>query len=249
MADSQGYRAKVGFLVPSTNTTAQPEIDDLRPIGVTNHIARMTIANSEMVERPGFDQVLDDIRGSATPAIESLITADPDIVAVGVSPEAFWSGVDAQSKVVSAFSEDAGGRPVITSADAVGAALGALGDLRRVAIITPYVKLGDNTVRRFFDDSGFDVVGIEGLGASTPAAISHIGPDRLRTAVAAVDSADVQAIVQVGTNVAMARFAASAEAFLGKPVLSNNAVLYWHALRTLGITDRFPGHGTLFEQH
>lgn len=63
-------RAKVGYVVPSTNTTAQTEIDDLRPSGVTNHIARMTIRNSRMVEQPGFDQMLEDMRASAAPAID-----------------------------------------------------------------------------------------------------------------------------------------------------------------------------------
>ncbi|MGW4366354.1 maleate cis-trans isomerase family protein [Nocardia takedensis] len=247
MVDSLGYRAKIGYVVPSTNTSAQAEIDGLRPRGVTNHLARMTIRNTKMVERPGFDQVLEDIRASATPAIESLCTADPDIVAVGVSPEGFWGGVDSQNKVLDAFRADAGGRTVLTSADAISAALDEFGGLTRVAVITPYLKLGDNTVRRFFDDKGYDVVAIEGLGAQTPASIAHIDHDHLRAAVLAVDSADVQAIVQVGTNVAMAGFAASAEPFLGKPVLSNNAVLYWHALRTAGIEDQFAGHGRLFE--
>lgn len=249
MTDVLGYRAKIGYIVPSTNTSAQPEIDELRPAGVTNHLSRMQIRNSTMVQRPGFDQVLDDIRGSATPAIESLCTADPDVVAVGVSPEAFWSGPDTQKHVVDAFEQDAGGRPVITSADAIRSALHQLGDLTRIAVITPYLPLGDSTVQRFFDDSGYDVISIVGLGAETPASIAHIDHDGLRTAVQSVNSADVQAVVQVGTNVAMARFAAAAEPFLGKPVLSNNAVLYWHALRRAGIADRFSGHGRLFELH
>ncbi|WP_405177751.1 arylmalonate decarboxylase [Nocardia sp. NBC_01377] len=247
MVDSLGYRAKIGYIVPSTNTTAQPEIDDLRRAGVTNHLSRMTIRNTKMVERPGFDQVLDDIRASASPAIESLCTADPDIIAVGVSPEGFWSGAENQDRVVAAFERDAAGRPVVTSADAITAALDGFGGLTRIAVITPYLKIGDNTVRRFFDDRGYDLVAIEGLGAETPASIAHIDHDRLRAAVRAVDTADVQAVIQVGTNVAMARFAASAEPFLGKPVLSNNAVLYWHALRTIGIKDQFTGHGRLFK--
>lgn len=240
---------RIGYLVPSTNTSAQPEIDDLRPAGVTNHISRMVIRNTTMIEQPGFDTVLDDIRNSATPSIASLCTANPDIVVIGVSPEGFWSGPHDQAKVVAAFEEQAGGRPVVTSADAITTALSALGGLRRVAIMTPYLALGDTTVRRFFDDQGFDVVAIEGLGAETPEAIASIGPDRLRAAVATLNSPDVQAIVQVGTNVAMARFAVAAELILDKPVLSNNAVLYWHALRRLGITDRQPHAGLLFAHH
>lgn len=239
-------RAKVGYIVPSTNTTAQTEIDDLRPTGVTNHIARMTIRNSRMVEQPGFDQVLEDMRASAAPAISALCTADPDIVTIGVSPEAFWSGPENQAKVIAAFEHEAGGRPVVTSADAITAALEQLGDLSRVGVITPYLKLGDDTVRRFFDDRGYEVVAIEGMGAETPASIAEIGPRDLRAALDAVNKPDAEVIVQVGTNVAMSRFAAAAELFLDKPVLSNNAVLYWHALRRLGVDDRFAGFGRIF---
>ncbi|CAM5361558.1 maleate cis-trans isomerase family protein [Leifsonia shinshuensis] len=247
MTDSLGYRAKVGYIVPSTNTTAQAEIDEMRPVGVTNHLSRMLIRNSSMVERPGFDQVLDDIRGSATPAISTLCTADPDIVVIGVSPEGLWGGVENQPRIVKAFESDADGRPVVTSADAFNAALQRLGTLRRIAVITPYLELGDDTVRRFFDESGYDVLAIQGLDAETPASISHIGHDRLRAAINSVNSPDVEAIVQVGTNVAAARFAASVEPFLGKPILSNNSVLYWYALRALGIEDRSPYLGRLFE--
>jgi len=37
MADHLGYRKKMGTLGPSTNTIVQPDFDDLRPVGVTNH--------------------------------------------------------------------------------------------------------------------------------------------------------------------------------------------------------------------
>lgn len=161
-------RAKIGYIVPSTNTTAQTEIDDLRPSGVTNHIARMTIRNSLMVEQPGFDQVLEDMRASVAPSILSLCTADPDIVTIGVSPEAFWTGPENQAKLITEFEQEAGGRPVVTCADAITAALEQLGSLSRVGVITPYLQLGDDTVRRFFDDRGFEVIAIEGMGGRNP---------------------------------------------------------------------------------
>ncbi|PXA80228.1 maleate cis-trans isomerase family protein [Auritidibacter ignavus] len=242
-------RAKVGYVVPSTNTTAQTEIDDLRPSGVTNHIARMTIRDSLMVEQPGFDRVLEDMRASAAPAIASLCTADPDIVAIGVSPEAFWNGPESHAKVIAAFENESGGRPVVTSADAITVALEQLGNLSRVGVITPYLKLGDDTVRKFFDDRGYEVVAIEGMGAKTPTSIAEIGARDLRAALVAVNQPDTEVIVQVGTNVAMSRFAAAAEFFFDKPVLSNNAVLYWHALRRLGVQDRFEGFGRIFQHH
>ena len=41
--DALGYRKKIGIVVPSTNTVAGPESEALRPPGVTNHVARLTI--------------------------------------------------------------------------------------------------------------------------------------------------------------------------------------------------------------
>ena len=50
MRDSLGYRAKIGVLVPATNTIVEPEMALLQPKGVTNHISRMS-----RVKRPADD--------------------------------------------------------------------------------------------------------------------------------------------------------------------------------------------------
>ena len=41
MPDALGWRKKFAVLVPSTNTSVQPEFDSMRPAGVTNHISRI----------------------------------------------------------------------------------------------------------------------------------------------------------------------------------------------------------------
>ena len=60
-----------------------------------------------------------------------------------------------------------------------------------------------------------------------------------------LDGPDVDAILQVGTNLSMVRLAAEAEQWLGKPVIAINTATYWHALRANGIDDRMPGFGRL----
>jgi maleate isomerase len=52
-------------------------------------------------------------------------------------------------------------------------------------------------------------------------------------------------VVVVGTNLPMARVAAMAEFWLGKPVIAFNTAIYWHALRESGIGDRVQGLGRL----
>ncbi|MBM6447030.1 MULTISPECIES: maleate cis-trans isomerase family protein [Pseudomonas] len=249
MFDALGYRLKVGIVLPSTNTSMQPETDSLRVQGVTNHASRMLIQDQLMDKKAGFNSVLNNIRTSTGDAIHSLLTCKPDRVIIGVSPESYWDGPGSHERVMDSFLTMTGGVPVTTSPDAYQAAFRAFGNIKRIAVITPYLPVGDNTVSKFFTDNGYEVVAIQGLGAYSPAQISHISQEKIFQTIKEVDSADVEAIVQVGTNVAMARAAAIAEAWLNKPVISNNVVLYWHALRQSGLIDSFSGFGSLLENH
>jgi maleate isomerase len=70
----------------------------------------------------------------------------------------------------------------------------------------------------------------------------------VRDAIRQIDGDDVDAIVQVGTNLSAIRMAAAAELFLGKPVIAINTATYWHALRACGINDRRAGFGQLMER-
>jgi maleate isomerase len=70
-----------------------------------------------------------------------------------------------------------------------------------------------------------------------------------RKAIREIDGDDVDAIVQVGTNLSMIRLAPAAELFLGKPVIAINTATYWHALRACGIHDKLAGYGQLMEYH
>jgi maleate isomerase len=41
--DSLASRAKIAVIVPATNTVVQPEMEAMRPPGVTNHVSRMLL--------------------------------------------------------------------------------------------------------------------------------------------------------------------------------------------------------------
>jgi maleate isomerase len=47
----------------------------------------------------------------------------------------------------------------------------------------------------------------------------------------------------------MTHLADEAERWLGKPVLSVNAAMLWHALRACNITDRLFGLGSILREH
>ena len=70
-----------------------------------------------------------------------------------------------------------------------------------------------------------------------------------RPALRALADAGVEAIVQVGTDLAMVCLADEAERGLGLPVVAINAALLWHALRAGGVADQLRGAGTLLREH
>jgi maleate isomerase len=92
-------------------------------------------------------------------------------------------------------------------------------------------------------------VKLKGLKSPSPMLIAHESPQILRRAIREVDGPDVEAIVQVGTNLACMAVAAEAERWLGKPVIAINTATYWYALRQNGIFDKVAGFGSLLTEH
>ena len=111
------------------------------------------------------------------------------------------------------------------------------------------MPVGDQQVVRFFNDCGYEVVNIKGLRCPSPMLISHVSEKQLRDAINEVNDPSVEAIVQAGTNLAMARVAGIAEFWLDKPVIAINTATYWWALRQNGLNDRIPGYGSLLMEH
>ncbi len=244
MVDSLGYRKKFGVLAPSTNTSVQPEFDAMSPRGVTNHFSRIAIPDNPIRNDDDFNQLMDDIRAEMMTALDSVMTCDPDYIVMGMSAETFWDGLDGSVQLQKRL-EERSGKSVAMGSDACQAALKQYGDIKRIAVITPYMPVGDQNVIRFFTDCGFEVVNLIGLKCTSPMLIAHESEQKLRDTIIAVNDPSVEAIIQVGTNLAMARLAGIAEFWLDKPVLAINTATYWWALRQNGIDDKIDGFGSL----
>jgi maleate isomerase len=249
MSDSLGHRGKFGVLAPSTNTSVQPEYEAMRPWGVTHHHSRLVIPDRKVTDDASFMRMMDDIRGALFPALEAVLTCDPDYVVLGMSAETFWDGLDGSQQLQKKL-ETTARRGVAMGSDACRAALAAYGSsVKRLGVITPYMPVGDRQVHRFFTECGYEVVNLLGLKCASPQLIAHESKRRLRDAILEVNRGSIDAVVQVGTNLAMAEVAALAEFWLDKPVIAINTATYWYALRQYGIKDRIYGWGSLLAEH
>lgn len=247
MPDIVGWRKKLGVIVPSTNTVVEHDVWQVRPPGVTFHTGRMYISSPNLASDDDFEALLGQIRLSIEDAIRNVMTAKPDYIMMGMSAETFWGGVAGNAAFVERTSKQAGGLGVSTGASACRAALEAFG-ARKLAVFSPYQPIADRQVSNFFTESGFDVVRVTGLRCPSATAIADVGEDEIRRVIDEINIADVEAIVQVGTNLSFLRMADEAERWLGKPVISINAATLWHALRACGVTDQFQGFGRLLRE-
>jgi len=244
--DTLGFRKRIGIVVPSTNTTVQPECEALRPQGVTNHTARSTIKERPLNTEQAFFEHMQDMREGIGTAIDQIMTAGLDHLIVGIALETFWGGVAAADKFQNERVRRAGVGISMGSTAAV-AALQAFG-AKRIAVLTPHQPRGDEMVRLYLTEAGFEVVRLTGLKCATPRAIAQVPAAEIRNALKNLDGPDIEALVQVGTALPTVAIAAEAERWFGKPVLAINAVSYWDALRRCGIEDRIYGCGRILEE-
>lgn len=243
--DALGYRKKIGLVIASVNTSAQPESDDLRVPGVTNHTARISIEERPLNSDEAFMAHVEAMRSGIRTAIAQVMTCAPDHIIMGIALEAFWGGVN-QSEALRRDLVAMAGVGVSMGSNATVAALQAY-EAKKIAILTPHMPRGDAMVRLYFEEAGFDVVALKGLKCPSPRQIAHTTYEQLRDGFLEINSDDVDVLVQVGTNLAGKQVAADAERWLDKPVLSMNVVTYWHALRELGIKDKIYGQGRILE--
>jgi maleate isomerase len=245
--DALGWRAKLAALGPSTNTVVQPDYDGMRPVGVTNHYSRILVQNMDVSDDKSFTNLTDAITASVDAALDSVVTCAPDHIVMGMSAIAFYGGRAGAEAFATRITERCG-LGVSTGALSTAAAMERLGGIKKIAFFSPYYPVANAEVSRFYGDSGFDVVRQDCLRCPTPRAIAQVPVSRCREMILALDGDDVDAIVQVGTNLSMVKLAAAAELFLGKPVIAINTATYWHALRSLGIMDAVGGYGVLLER-
>jgi maleate isomerase len=245
--DVQAFRCKFGVLGPSTNTIVQPDFDDMRPWGVTNHYSRIVVDNPAAISNDTFMAGVAEIDRNTANAVHGVLTCQPHYMVMGMSAVTFFGGAEGALKWREAI-ESLSGLGVSTGAESVAAALRAYGSIRKVAFYSPYYPAANDQVRRFLSDHGYETVRDVAMQCPSWIAIAEQGDDALRNALRTLDGDDVDAIIQVGTNLSNVRFAAAAELVLGKPVIAINTATYWHALRAVGIQDRMPGFGRLLSE-
>lgn len=234
-----GSRLRLGMIVPSVNSEAEPQIEAMLPDGVTLHTTRL-----KMVEETPEASL-----NSLTERIEEGASLLQD---AGVDRILF------HCTAVTMFDPEAGDRiaarilgatglPVTVTAHAVRAALQALG-ARQVVLVAPYVQEVNDREEAFLRANGIGVLRNHALGMTYAKDFRAISPEDWHLLVSGQRDDRADAYFLSCAQIRVAEIIGDLERELDRPVVTSNQAAAWHAVRESGIADPVEGFRALFER-
>lgn len=230
---------RIGLLVPSSNTTVEPEFYRALPRGVTLHTARLYLT------RISPDSILKMVEDLETQA-KLLASADVDVIVLGATAPSFLKGLGYDRELIRKI-QAATGKPATTTSTALVQAIGHLG-ARRVVLGSAYDEKVNGIAKAFLEASGIEVIDVKGLSLTDNLIVGRLGADSAYDLALEVNRADADAIVLSCTNWQTMDAIERIERETGKPVISTTQASIWAALRLIGHTQPVTGYGKLLRE-
>jgi maleate isomerase len=229
---------RIGLIIPSSNRMVEGEMVRHLPSGFVAHIARLRMTGAHRV---GIDELIPRVEAAAA----TLVDARCEVVAFHCTANSTAEGLDGEEKLLAALAR-AGAHQATTTATAIRRALAALG-ARRIVLLTPYSVHVTMKEAAFLTKAGFMVVHACGFALKGSDEYCAMPPQfwRDRAVEAAQHATDAYLISCA--NISVFPVIDGIEQTLGRPVVTSNQAVIFHALSLIGAADRRNCPGRLFE--
>ena len=231
--------SRIGLLVPSSNTTVEPEFYAALPAGVSLHVARLFLTQ---IAPDSILNMVDDLETQS----RNLASADVDVIVLGSTAPSFLKGLGYDREMIARI-EEATGKPATTTSTALIDAIRHIGAVR-VALGSAYDETVNALAQGFLEANGVEVLAARGLGLVDNLTVGRLDVSSADELAREVDHADAEAVVLACTNWKTMDAIERLEADLDKPVLSTTQVSVWAALRMIGHGDGVEGYGRLLRE-
>jgi maleate isomerase len=232
-------RARIGFIIPSSNRMVEPQMQRFAPPGIAPHFMRLRMTNR-------YKRPLLELLPSIVEAAALLMDSKCDIIVFQCTGTSMSGGVDMDAHVVSEIAK-ATKRPVISTASAVKAALAALG-AKRLVFISETDQAGHDKKKQFLKEAGYEILADKAATLSGTDEYCITPPRYWYDIVMSLRDDRADAIFISCANIQSIDVIEDLERDSGKPVVTSNQAALWCALRTLSFTDVVPGLGLLFRR-
>lgn len=237
-----GARAKLGVIVPPSNTVNEAEFNRFAPAGVSFHFTRSPLHADPTAD--DFAEMLHDVEN----AMGDLAACRVDFATYACTAGSMACPSD---RLLGTMTK-AGNVAANSTAQAIVAALKALG-VSRISMASPYTEETNAHEAHYLENHGIAVLASAGLSLNTSLEniqkISRVPPAQVFEHARSVDRPDSEALLVCCTDFNTFDAIEPLERALGKPVVSSNSATLWHTLRSAGIRDKIDGLGTLLREH
>jgi len=255
--DVRSFRRKFGLIIPATNTSMEHELwsiifknqgpHGLRGVGL--HTANVITPKPKLETEADLLEYKQQFLGGLRSAVDAASLAQPQYMIMGMSLEHILGGIE-QIRATMVDIEAYSGLSWATWHDAIQAALGKYG-AKRIGILTPFDKKGNEFATQMFEELGFEVVSSVGFSCANALHIAHVpdwAKEKAILELLATEENELDAVVQCGTNMSLIDVTEKLEPVVGIPIQGINTVTFWYALRENGFERALVVGGRLLQE-
>lgn len=237
--NTQRATRRIGLLVPSSNTTVEPEFYRALPPHITLHVARLHLTQ---ITPESILGMVADLEAQS----RNLASAEVDVIVLGATAPSFLKGAGYDREIAQRIERSTGKRATTTST-ALLEAIGHLG-LKRIVLGSAYDAKVNAIARAFLEANGVTVLDAHGLGLVDNLVVGRLDDSSAYELARSIDRPEADGIVLACTNWKTMGAIERLEQELGKPVISTTQVSVWAALRALGEEQGITGYGRLLRE-
>ena len=232
-------RAKLGFILMSTDMAGESDLFDMAPSNVGIHITRLKTEDHTTNETLSRHI---DFMADAASRIQP--DAKPNVISYSCTSGSIINGEDLVMKEIKK------GAPYCIPMTLVTGVIDALNELnaKKIVIGTPYLDEINTLEANFFIKKGFEILNIQGLNLNTGISFGQVTPDYWKKFAIEINQDEAEAIFLSCGGIRSLEVVEEIENILKKPVITSNQAQMWSCLRRAGIKDKISGFGQIFDR-
>jgi maleate cis-trans isomerase len=233
------WKARIGHLSPSVFEIPS-DWSVILPPGFTLVSTGLNVRAHTPQE---FDRAIESLESS----LSVFVAEEVDCILLAGITVAVQRGYRAEEELAARLTERFG-LPVTTSLSANAEALKQVG-AKKIVVATAYLERINQALKRYFEDAGFEVLGIRGLGVSDPVGQAKLPAEASYEVAHGVfgEHSEADAILVHGRWHSLAHVE-KLEGETGRPVVSSVAASLWWVLKSLKIKLPLEGFGRILRQ-